>query len=302
MTRSPRNLNRSPLGRGLSALIPDNLFDDERMEPANRKHGANQALRMVPIHEIKPNPEQPRMTFSGQGLEQLAESIRTHGVLTPLLVRRNDRGQGFILIAGERRLRASGLAGLEDVPCWVREQIGSREQLELALVENIQREDLDPIETAESYHRLVNEFGLTQAEVARRVGKDRATVANAIRLLRLPMRALAEVRQGRVSAGHGKALLGLADEQQLLRILNEVIAKDLSVRATERLVASLVRPKGARSRRPSPAMQKLGDRLSRNLGSKVKVEPRARGEKGRIVIEYLSKAELETLVQRLSAS
>ena len=301
MSRSPRTLNRSPLGRGLSALIPDNLFDADGMEPANRNRGADKALRMVPIHQIKPNPEQPRMTFSGQGLEQLAESVRAHGVLTPLLVRRNEGGTGFILIAGERRLRASGLAGLEDVPCWVREQIGSREQLELALVENIQREDLDPIETAESYHRLVNEFRLTQAEVARRVGKDRATVANAIRLLRLPMRALVEVRQGRVSAGHGKALLGLSDEQQLLRILNEVIAKDLSVRATERLVASLVRPKGSRSRRPSPAMQKLGDRLSRKLGSKVKVESRARGEKGRIVIEYLSKAELETLIERLSA-
>ncbi len=287
------------LGRGLAAIIPDNLFDDDD-GPLSSATSAHDALRMIPIDRIKPNPEQPRMTFSGQGLEQLAESVRTHGVLTPLLVRRDERGQGYILIAGERRLRASGLAGLEEVPCWVREQLSSREQLELALVENIQREDLDPIETAESFQRLVTEFGLTQAEVARRVGKDRATVANAIRLLRLPQPALAEVRGGRISAGHGKALLGLADDQQLLRILSEVVTKDLSVRATERLVASLARPKGsARTRRPSPAMQKLGDRLTRALGSSVRVEPRARGDKGRIVIDFASKEELDALVRRL---
>ena len=294
-------MTRSSLGRGLAAIIPDNLFDDDDSY-GSAADGASSALRLVDIERIRPNPEQPRMTFSGQALEQLAESVRTHGVLTPLLVRHDERGQDYVLIAGERRLRAAGLAGVERVPCWVREHLSSREQLELALVENIQREDLDPIETAESYHRLVHEFGLTQAEVARRVGKDRATVANAIRLLRLPQQALAEVRQGRISAGHGKALLGLSDDQQLLRILSEVVAKDLSVRATERLVASLVRPKGQRARRPSPAMVKLGDRLSRAVGSKVKVEPRARGEKGRIVIDYTSKDELEALVARLSAS
>lgn len=292
-------MTRSPLGRGLAAIIPDTLFNDENF--GTKADGSASALRLVDIDRVRPNPEQPRMTFSGAALEQLAESVRTHGVLTPLLVRRDDRGQGYVLIAGERRLRAAGLAGLEQVPCWVREHLGSREQLELALVENIQREDLDPIETAESYSRLVNEFGLTQAEVARRVGKDRATVANAIRLLRLPKQALVEVRQGRISAGHGKALLGLADDQQLVRILSEVIAKDLSVRATERLVASLVRPKGQRSRRPSPAMVKLGDRLTKAVGSKVKVEPRSRGEKGRIVIDYATKEELENLVSVLLA-
>ncbi len=292
-------MTRSPLGRGLAAIIPNNLFDDETF--GTKADGTASALRLVDIDRVHPNPEQPRMTFSGSALEQLAESVRTHGVLTPLLVRRDDRGQGYVLIAGERRLRAAGMAGLEQVPCWVREHLSSREQLELALVENIQREDLDPIEAAESFSRLVNDFGLTQAEVARRVGKDRATVANAIRLLRLPQRALVEVRQGRISAGHGKALLGLADDQQLLRILSEVIAKDLSVRATERLVASLVRPKGQRSRRPSPAMVKLSTRISKAVGSKVKVEPRARGEKGRIVIDYASREELENLVRVLLA-
>ncbi|HCH63947.1 MAG TPA: hypothetical protein DFR83_14170 [Deltaproteobacteria bacterium] len=292
-------MTRSSLGRGLAAIIPETFFDDETF--GTKADGTASALRLVDIDRVRPNPEQPRMTFSGPALEQLAESVRTHGVLTPLLVRSDENGQGYVLIAGERRLRAAGMAGLEPVPCWVREHLGSREQLELALVENIQREDLDPIETAESFSRLVNDFGLTQAEVARRVGKDRATVANAIRLLRLPKRALVEVRQGRVSAGHGKALLGLADDQQLLRILSEVIAKDLSVRATERLVASLVRPKGQRSRRPSPAMVKLGDRLTKAVGSKVKVEPRSRGEKGRIVIDYTTKEELENLVRVLLA-
>lgn len=296
-------MTRSSLGRGLAAIIPDAYDDTPAFGDESTTRGASKALRMVRIDQIRPNPQQPRMTFSGQGLEQLAESVRTHGVLTPLLVRRDERGQGFILIAGERRLRASGLAGLEMVPCWVREQLGSREQLELALVENIQREDLDPIETAESFQRLVSDFSLTQAEVARRVGKDRATVANAIRLLRLPPKALAEIRGGRISAGHGKALLGLSDDRQLLRILHEVIEKDLSVRATERLVSSLARPKGGGrgKKRPSAAVQKLSSRLSKAMGTAVTVEPRARGEKGRIVIQFNNKAELDALVQRLAA-
>jgi ParB family chromosome partitioning protein len=291
------------LGRGLAALIPNLEMDEpSRSSMSGEERASKEALRMVRLDQIRPNPEQPRMTFAGAALEELAESIKVHGVITPLLVRREDRGDGFVLIAGERRLRASGLAGLEEVPCWVRENLSSKEQLELALVENIQREDLDPIETAESYFRLVDEHQMTQAEVARRVGKDRATVANAIRLLRLPEFGLEQLRAGRISAGHGKALLSIADDDQLKKVLKEVIQKDLSVRATERLVASLVQPDARKAKGPTPAMARLGERLSRELGAKVKVEARARGQRGRIVIDYGSRDELEALVERISGS
>lgn len=289
-------MKRSPLGRGLAAIIPDNVLIEED-RPAKK----DDALRMIPIEQIRPNPEQPRMTFQGQALEQLAESIRTHGVLTPLLVRRDDRGVGYVLVAGERRLRATGLAGLEEVPCWVRDNLGTQEQLELALVENIQREDLDPIECAESYHRLVSHFNMTQAEVARRVGKDRATVANAIRLLRLPSFALTELRAGNITAGHGKALLSLNDEALIRKVMREVIAKDMSVRATERAVAAIVRGNAPRSRTRSTVMQQLSGKLSRELQAKVKVEARNRSQKGRIVIDFTNRDELDRLVGLLTA-
>lgn len=286
-------MNRpAALGRGLSALIPSDLLDG----PAD---GAPRgALRMIPLDRIAPNPEQPRIVFKGAALEELAESIREHGILTPLLVRRGENGQ-YVLIAGERRLRASGLAGLVEVPCWVREDVGSREQLELALVENIQREDLDPIETAESYRRLCEEFGLTQEAVARRVGKDRATVANAIRLLRLPDFALAELRVGRISAGHAKALLGLPDDDLLRTVLREVLTQDLSVRATEQRVKAVLAPRRRPAAPTAPRFPHLEERISRNLGSRVRIEARPRGGKGRIVVEFFDEDELDRLVRRL---
>ena len=287
----------SGLGRGLAAIIPD----DFRAGGVRARSNERDFLRRIPLDRIRPNPEQPRLSFHGQALEQLAESIRAHGVITPLLVRRDPGGDGYLLIAGERRLRASGLAGMEDVPCWVRDSMSAEEQLLLALIENIQREDLDPIETAESYRRLVEGFGLTQAQVAERVGKDRATVANAIRLLRLPTFAIESLRAGEISAGHAKALLSLPDDPQIRACMAKVIDGGLSVRATERMVAQIVRPEGG-SRRASGAalLQRVSDRLTRRLGAKVKVERRARSKKGRIVIEYSSQDELDRLVATLS--
>lgn len=286
-------MSRPSLGRGLSALIPSDILD---APTGGEQRGA---LRMIRIDRVKANPEQPRIWFSGPALEELAESIREHGVLTPLLVRRSDAGE-FILVAGERRLRASGLAGLEEVPCWVREDVGSKEQLELALVENIQREDLDPIETAESYRRLCEDFGMTQEQVARRVGKDRATVANAIRLLRLPDFALTELRAGRISAGHAKALLSLPEDEMIRAVLREVIAQDLSVRATERKVKAIMAPRRKRTRTAAPTYPHQAETLTRSLGTRVKIEARARGNRGRIVIEYFSEEELDRLVQHLA--
>jgi len=287
----------SGLGRGLAAIIPDDI----RAGGVRARSNERDFLRRIPLDRIRPNPEQPRLSFHGQALEQLAESIRAHGVITPLLVRRDPGGDGYLLIAGERRLRASGLAGMEDVPCWVRDSMSAEEQLLLALIENIQREDLDPIETAESYRRLVEGFGLTQAQVAERVGKDRATVANAIRLLRLPSFAIESLRAGHISAGHAKALLSLPDDPQIRACMAKVIDGGLSVRATERMVAQIVRPDGGSRRAAGAALlQRVSDRLTRRLGAKVKVERRARSKKGRIVIEYSSQDELDRLVATLS--
>ena len=286
-------MTRRALGRGLSALIPSDFLD----APASKAGGG--ALRMIPLDRIGPNPEQPRIFFKGPALEELAESIREHGVLTPLLVRRGENGN-YLLVAGERRLRASGLAGLEEVPCWVREDVGSREQLELALVENIQREDLDAIETAESYRRLCEEFGMTQEAVARRVGKDRATVANAIRLLRLPDFALAELRAGRISAGHAKALLSLPDDDLIRNVLREVVKGDLSVRATEQRVKAVLAPRRRKAGPPAPVYPHLVERLTRTLSARVKIEGRGSSKRGRIVIEYFDEQELDRLVRQLS--
>lgn len=290
-------MTRPALGRGLSALIPSEILDAPSL-PGFDPGASKGALRMIRLDRIQPNPEQPRFFFAGPALEELAESIREHGVLTPLLVRRGADG-GYVLIAGERRLRASGLAGLEEVPCWVREDVSSKEQLELALVENIQREDLDPIETAESYRRLCEDFGMTQEQVARRVGKDRATVANSIRILRLPDFALGELRAGRISAGHAKALLSLPDDDLIRTALREVVSQDLSVRATERKVKAMMAPKRKPVRAAPPSFPHQAERLTRTLGTRVRIEARAKGERGRIVIEYYSEEELDRLVRQL---
>jgi ParB family chromosome partitioning protein len=253
---------------------------------------------LVPLDQIRPNPEQPRLRFNAIELEGLASSIAEHGVITPLLVRTAETG-GYILIAGERRLRASGLAGLDEVPVWVHDQVTSRQQLLLALVENIQREDLDPLETAMAYQRLLEEFSLTQSEVAKRVGKDRTTIANALRLLKLPDYVVEELRAGVISAGHAKALLSIHDEGKMRKTLNEVVSKELSVRATERLVQKMLQNR--RSKLPQPAAYRHATALlTSTLGTKVRIEPKARGDKGRIVVDYYSKEDLMRLVDWLA--
>lgn len=280
------------LGRGLASLIPDSALDVDAL-PADRS-----ALRTVPLDEIRPNPEQPREVFDREALDGLAASIREHGVLTPLVVRRHE-GR-YILIAGERRFRAAGLAGLSEVPVIVRDAPEAAVQLELALVENLQRTDLDPVEEGRGYARLMDEYGYTQDEVAQKVGKQRPTVANAIRLLRLPDYALQALRDGRISAGHARALLALADDELLRRVLGRVIAQGLSVRATERLVAEHTRQPIAKAR---DANQKrtldYATRLLREaLHTSVEIKPRQKGG-GRIVIDYADAEDLERLIGKL---
>lgn len=280
------------LGRGLASLIPDEALEGDHRSP-------DRDLRVVPLDEIVANPEQPRQVFGADELAGLAASIREHGILSPLIVRRHE-GR-YVLIAGERRLRAAALAGLTEVPVFMREAAEASTQLEIALVENLQRTDLDPIEAARGFHRLVALYGYTQDQVATRVGKDRATVANAMRLLKLPDFALAAVRDGRISAGHARALLPLVDPDEIRRLLGRVIAQQLSVRATEQLVARIVKvqPVLSAERKARERTMEYATRLLEDaLHTSVAIETRKSGG-GRIVIDYADAEHLETLIQHL---
>jgi ParB family transcriptional regulator, chromosome partitioning protein len=275
----------SGLGRGLASLIPQ------------RSPGQPTTIDIA-ISRIRANPHQPRKRFDAEELASLTQSITDHGVLQPILV--TETIDGYQLVAGERRLRAAQAAGLERIPAVVR-QLADREQLELALVENLQREDLDPLETAEAYRQLIEEFGFSQDDVATRVGKARSTVANTLRLLDLAPGVQAAVADGRLTEGHGRALGGLAVELQD-RVLDSVTGQELSVRQTEELVRRLREPKpepaGAVARRTDPELERVEEDLRRSLGTKVSLARSRRG--GRIVIEYYSDEELGRLYERLT--
>jgi ParB family chromosome partitioning protein len=277
----------SGLGRGLASLIP-------------QRPTAVAAPAEIPIARIKPNPYQPRRRFDPDELARLAASIRDHGVLQPVLV--TETLDGYQLIAGERRVRAAELAGLERIPAIVR-QLAGRDQLELALVENVQREDLDPIETAHAYRQLIDEFGFTQDQLAERVSKARSTVTNTLRLLDLAEAVQTAVGEGRITEGHARALGGSepAIQETLLAI---VLERDLSVRETEELVRR-VRDRAAPGpgvkvgapRALDPDLERVEEDLRQALGTKVRLARSRRG--GRIVIEYYSDEELGRLYERL---
>jgi ParB family transcriptional regulator, chromosome partitioning protein len=271
------------LGRGLSSLIPQRAVPDS-------------AVLEVQLTRIKPNPYQPRRHMDDAGLQELAGSIREHGVLQPVLV--TETIDGYQLIAGERRVRASRLAGLERIPALVR-QLADHDQLEVALVENVQRADLDPIEEALAYRQLIDEFGLTQEQVSDRVGKARATIANTLRLLDLHADVQAAIVDGTLSEGHGRALAGLAPERQA-QVLRTIVGQSLSVRQTEELVRRLREPKpapAATAQRLDPDLERVETHLRERLGTKVSLSRSRTG--GRIVIEYYSDEELNRLYEHL---
>jgi ParB family transcriptional regulator, chromosome partitioning protein len=277
----------SALGRGLSSLIPQ--------RPAAI---AGPAVVDVPLAVLTPNPYQPRHHMDDGGLEELAASIREHGVLQPVLV--TEIAGGYQLIAGERRVRASRLAGLERIPALVK-QLAELDQLEVALVENVQRADLDAIDEALAYRQLIADFGLTQEQVAQRVGKARATVANTLRLLDLHPAVQVAITEGRITEGHGRALGGLPLEGQP-QVLRTVVAQGLSVRQAEELVRRLREPKAAPAapapRRLDPDLERVEEDLRQHLGTKVSLNRSRKG--GRIVIEYYSDEELGRLYERLT--
>lgn len=285
-TRGSR-LSRPALGRGLAALLPGSA------QPSR-------GLLSVPISQLKPEPNQPRQRYARKPMEELAASIRARGVLQPILVRKESEGL-YRIIAGERRWRAAERAGLEEVPVVVKE-ISEDEVFEVALIENIQREDLSPVEEALAYQRLLSEYGLTQEDLATRVGKDRSTITNSLRLLRLPNGVKGALMSGDLSVGHAKVLLGLEHEGLMEKLAGQVVAKGMSVRETEKLVQKQRSPKKKSPRGPSGnPLKPMASELERLLGRRCEVRHRS-GSEGELIIHFEGLDDGEELIGRLMAA
>ena len=258
----------------------------------------NSKFFLCPIEELRPHSEQPRKSFDDEKLQELAASIREKGVIQPLVVRKHD--DHYQIIAGERRWRAAQKAGLHEVPVVIQD-VTEDWALEIALIENIQREDLNAMEEAFAYQNLVQNFDLTQEEVAKRVGKERSTVANAIRLLRLPAAVQRDVVAGVLSMGHARALLAFDNEKQIVQLQSRIVASGLSVRETEALVKSNKVPVAGKAGKKSPAknpeMEQLAAELQRALGTQVKINPKGKG--GKIEITYFTAGDLDRLLENL---
>ncbi len=274
------------LGRGLGALIP------QRAEPA--PHALTSGLAQIPIEQIQPNPYQPRRTFNEASIDELARSVREHGIVQPLVVMR--AGDKYKLIAGERRLRAAQKAGLSTVPVVVKDSLKSGDALQIALVENIQREDLNPMEEANAYHQLHDEFGMTQEEIARRVGKERSTVANFLRLLKLPASVKELLAGGQLSMGHARALLAVESAKKQEALAERVVKNDLNVRQTEMLASE--EPKRRKKEKAKDVFTRdAEDKLQRALRTRVEIDRKRHG--GVIHIQFGSEDELIRVVEDL---
>lgn len=275
---------RRGLGRGLGALIPTDAEEESKTAAG---------VQTVPIHEIEPNPHQPRTVMEERKLNELAASIKEHGLIQPLIVTRD--GDKYTLIAGERRWRAAQLAGLKDLPVVIKEAT-PQEMLELAIIENVQRADLNPLEEAYAYRQLMDDFGLTQEEVSKRMGKGRSTVANLVRLINLPQNIQQAVVNEEISGAHARALLPLPTPQQQTAAMNQIIKLGLSVRQTERLVTNLLAEKKPQPRVKTglpPELLDLEKQFRESLGTRVQIEKTGSG--GRVVIHYYSDDDLQMI-------
>ena len=285
-------MQKTTLGRGLSSLIPPASGKNYwSAESTNAKKG--EPVEKIPVTKIVVNPHQPRERFERQGMEDLVASIKVHGILQPLIVSETPRG--YELIAGERRLRAAKLANLADVPAIVR-SVTNQEKLELALVENLQRQNLNALERAKAYQRLVDEFSLTQDEVAKKVGQSRPAVANTLRLLGLPSDMQAALREERISEGHAKVLLGITDQKARQQLFKKILEEGLSVKSSDTQRQITVK-KHTRTFRDEVEIKAKEARLRSVLGTKVKINSRGKG--GSISIDYSDAEELEGLVRKL---
>lgn len=308
---------RSGLGKGLGALFGEDLMEQQpasQPTPTREKKTDSKAVQkkeeetagkelMVKITAIEPNSQQPRKDFNQELLQELADSIKQYGILQPLLVQK--KGNLYELIAGERRWRAAKLAGLKEVPVVIREYT-KQQSMEIALIENVQREDLNPIEEAQAYQQLMEEFGLKQEEIAVRVAKSRTAVTNSMRLLKLDPRVQQMLTEGVISSGHARALLSLEDKEQQYVIAEKIVVGRLSVREVEKLVKLLMKPKKEKDQAQEPEKDlsfiynDLEDRMKQIMGTKVIINKKDKN-KGRIEIEYYSEAELERIVELIES-
>ncbi|MBU0732020.1 ParB/RepB/Spo0J family partition protein [Patescibacteria group bacterium] len=284
------------LGKGLGSLIPPKETQAEvsNEREASQHKNAGTAVLEIKVNEVDVNPSQPRQHINHNELENLVQSIKQHGVLQPIIVTESD-GK-FELVAGERRLRASTIAGLKTVPAIVR-KASDLEKLELALIENIQRSDLNPIEKAEAYEKLISEFGLTQDQAAKKMGISRPSFANAVRLLSLPGEIQKALAEGKISEGHAKVILSLPESREQLKYFNDVVENKLSVRSLE---SEVDRAKPAKKRRSAydPQLKDWEDQLQETLNTKVNIAQR--GEIGKVTIDFYSPEELNEIVKRIT--
>jgi len=275
-------MSKIVLGKGIEALIPGE----------SKKTDNDGKYRLVPVDRIAPNPLQPRRDFELEGLQQLAESFKHNGIMQPLVVK--EESSGFVIIAGERRLRAAKLAGINEVPVILMDDMDEPRMLELALVENLQREDLNPLEAAEAYRTLIERCNLTQNELAAKVGKSRTAVANILRLIGLPEQIKQMIREGKLSEGHARALLAVDGEEKMLALAEKIASESWSVRDVEREAGHGKRKRRAH-RRMSPALSEVETFLKQLLGTSVTIHPGAK--KGRIEIEYYGDDDLDRLLE-----
>ena len=284
---------KSGLGRGLDALIP--VPEDTSSTPSTQT-----SPQEVLINNIIPNPRQPRHSMKDEKLQELSDSIKEHGVIQPLIVTHEEQTDQYILIAGERRLRAARLANLEKVPVIIREA-SAQESLEIALIENVQRADLTPLETAEAYHQLSEEFALSHEDIAKRVGKSRVAVTNTMRLLRLPETVRQALAEEKISEGHARALLGLNSSQAQAAALATILRSDLTVRQTEQLVRKMNgnKPKSERKKSLSRELIEVQSRFQAKLGTRVQLHQAGNKGGGSITIHFYSEEELNSLIDQL---
>ncbi len=312
MTMRDKAPRKGALGRGISSLLGDVALENENDSSSNTSqtsktadHSVEAEVMRLKISQVDANPNQPRKVFDKEKLQDLSNSIRQDGLLQPIVVGRSDAEGRYIIIAGERRWRASKLAGLEVIPAIIKENFED-DLLRLALIENIQRANLNIIEEAEAYATLIRDYGLTQEMCASRVGKERSTVANALRLLQLPRLLQDDIMEARISMGHGRAILSLDDEKLMRRARDMVVKKGLSVRQTEQLCKSFKDGKAATQKGASKAnddtadLNYIAESLRGYLHTKVKVAGNA--ERGKIEISYFSPAEMERIVKQMGFS
>ncbi len=292
-SRKPHDNPRKALGKGLSALLPPRPATTPREpEPESAAAPLDGGPLSIPVDQIVPNPLQPRAVFDQAHLQELADSIRSNGIIQPLIVRR--KASGYELVAGERRLRAARLAGLANVPAVVQDLTDDR-LLEVALIENIQREDLNPIETAEAFERLAQQLQLSHEEIARRTGKERSTITNTLRLLRLPPEVQILLAERRLSMGHARALLGLPTADDQIELANRAVAQGHSVRQVERTVSHLTSPKATAELKPQdPNVKAAALALQEALGTRVRIVE-SNEQRGRVEIEYYSQEDLDRI-------